>query len=259
MSASPPVVLCFSGHDPVGGAGIQADIETLARLGCHACSVVTSLTVQDTRNVRRILPQSGADFLEQARCVAADLPVAAVKIGLLGSVDLVRAVAAILAELPGIPVVLDPILAAGGGTSLAGVELIDALRSRLLPLATVATPNIPEACRLTGASDPDGAARALLGLGCGHVLLTGTHADEEEAEVVNRWYRGESVDAYRWPRLPGSYHGSGCTLAAAVAGHLASGRPMAVAVAEAQRFAWEALRQGFRLGKGQWLPNRIGC
>jgi hydroxymethylpyrimidine/phosphomethylpyrimidine kinase len=256
MIASPPPVLCLSGHDPTGAAGIQADIETLARLGCHACSVITSLTMQDTHDVQGILPQERGAFLRQARLLVADIPPVAVKIGLLGSPELAWAVAELLEDLPGIPVVLDPILAAGGGRNLAGGDSITEINRRLLPKVAVVTPNIPEAYRLTGASSPDVAAHALLALGCPNVLLTGAHADEDGAEVVNRWYRGETMDSYHWPRLEGNYHGSGCTLAAAVAGYLALGLGMADAVTRAQYFAWESLRLGYRLGRGQWLPNR---
>ena len=256
MSNPPPVVLSLSGHDPTGGAGIQADIETLVRLGCYPCTVITALTAQDTRDVRRVFPQPAADFLEQARLVFDDLPVAAVKIGLLGSVEIVRAVELALDLAGAVPVVLDPILAAGGGASLADSALVAEVRTRLIPRATVLTPNTPEARKLTGEGDCDARARELLALGCPHVLLTGAH--EDCPDVVNRWYSAAGVKSYRWPRLPASYHGSGCTLASAVAACLARGMGMEAAVREAQGFTWGALNNGFRLGKGQFLPNRAG-
>jgi len=255
MKPPPPVVLCLSGHDSTGGAGIQADIETVSRLGAYPCSVITALTVQDTHNVRKVLPQGAEDFLEQALAVLRDIPVAAVKIGLLGSVDIVCAVHELLGAAGGVPVVLDPILAAGGGTNLANGTLIDALRHKLIPRATVLTPNSPEARKLTGRNDLGDCARDLLALGCPNVLLTGTH--EDDREVVNRLYRAAGTKTYRWPRLPESYHGSGCTLASAVAALLAQGRDIESAVSEAQDFTWRALNDGFRLGGGQWLPNRF--
>ncbi|WP_434111198.1 bifunctional hydroxymethylpyrimidine kinase/phosphomethylpyrimidine kinase [Methylocaldum sp. GT1TLB] len=254
MKPQLPVVLCLSGHDPTGGAGIQADIETVSRFGCYPCSVVTALTVQDTHNVRKILPQRSGELLEQARTVLLDLPVDAVKIGLLGSVDIVYAVDELLKIAGSIPVVLDPILAAGGGTNLANEALIEALIETLIPRATVLTPNSPEARKLTGMEDLDDCARALLALGCPNVLLTGTH--EGDDEVINRLYRSSGKTTYRWPRLPGSYHGSGCTLASAVAALLARGRDIESAASEAQDFTWQALNNGFRLGGGQLLPNR---
>jgi hydroxymethylpyrimidine/phosphomethylpyrimidine kinase len=254
MSPHPPVVLCLSGHDPTGGAGLQADIETLRALGCHPATVVTALTAQDTRDVQAVYPQAPDLFLSQARLVLADLPVAAIKIGLLGSAGIALAVVKLIGEAGPVPVVLDPILAAGGGHALASEQLLEAMISRLIPLATVITPNTPEACRLSGQQEPAACAASLLALGCQNVLLTGTH--EEGTDVVNRWYGSDGVVESRWPRLPGTYHGSGCTLASAVAGGLAWGRHMADALDEAQRLTWEALRDAYALGRGQWLPRR---
>jgi hydroxymethylpyrimidine/phosphomethylpyrimidine kinase len=250
------VVLCFSGHDPTGGAGVQADIETLSGLACHACTVVTALTAQDTANVRQVWPQPPGDFLAQARLVAADLPVAVVKIGLLGSADIARAVAGLLArELAGVPVVLDPVLAAGGGAALAREDLVRAIQDDLLPLCGVLTPNLPEARQLAGGLEsPELCAAQLLRRGCGQVLITGGHA--EGPEVVNRLYGPFGSSAWRWPRLPGEYHGSGCTLASALAAGLARGLDMEAACLQAQQFTWDALRDAHALGRGQWLPNR---
>jgi hydroxymethylpyrimidine/phosphomethylpyrimidine kinase len=257
MSPLPPVVLTLSGHDPTGGAGIQADIETLSHLGCHPCTVITALTVQDTRNVSRVLPQAPEDFLEQARFVLADLPVAAVKIGLLGSRDIAEAAAQVLDQLDGsVPVVLDPILAAGGGLNLADSGLVETVRRRLAPRALLMTPNIPEAQRLTGEEDYDPQGRALLDLGCPHILLTGAHANSPD--VINRWYSGAGVKSYRWPRLPAAYHGSGCTLASAAAACLAKGMSVEAAIQVALGYTWRSLHSGYALGQGQLLPNR-GC
>lgn len=254
MMPSPPVVLCLSGHDPTGGAGIQADIETLFRLNCHPCTVVTALTAQDTSNVRQLYPQSPAALLEQARLLMADVRLAAIKIGLLGSADIARAVAQLLAEAGPLPVVFDPVLAAGGGHDMAGAELLAVIREAVLPKVTVVTPNTVEAARLTGAVAADDCAALLQALGCPHVLITGTHADSPD--VVNRWYGGGQIDIRGWPRLPGSYHGSGCTLAAALSGYLALGLPMADAVAEAQCYTHAALTRAYPVGQGQSLPGR---
>lgn len=254
-SISPPVVLCLSGHDPTGGAGIQADIETVFRLSCHAASVITCLTVQDSVTVYRLSPQAPEDFLEQAETLLADVPVAAIKIGLLGSAAIAEAVGDILEVHAGIPVVLDPILAAGGGTDLASEQLLTVIKTRLLPLSTVLTPNTPEALRLTGLNDPLQAGPALLEMGCTHVLLTGTH--EERGEVINRWYSASGMKSWNWPRLPGSYHGSGCTLAAATAALLAREGAMEEALEQAQHYAWHALQAGYPLGRGQYFPGRL--
>ncbi|QJD31122.1 bifunctional hydroxymethylpyrimidine kinase/phosphomethylpyrimidine kinase [Methylococcus geothermalis] len=251
----PSIVLSLSGHDPTGGAGIQADIEAIGATGCRACTVITALTVQDTSNVYAVQPQSPDAFLAQGRALIRDLPVAAVKIGLLGSAGIARSVAALLDTLGGaVPVVLDPVLAAGGGTDLASEQLIETVRAELLPRAVLVTPNVPEASRLGGgATEAENAERLRL-LGCPNVLITGTHAPTDD--VVNRLYSATGRRDYRWPRLPHGYHGSGCTLAAAVAGHLAQGHAMESAVELAQRFTWQALRAGWHPGGGQHLPRR---
>jgi hydroxymethylpyrimidine/phosphomethylpyrimidine kinase len=251
-----PIVLSLAGHDPCGGAGIQADIEALTANGCRAATVVTCLTVQDTVNLQRAAPVAPELVEQQARAVLDDLPVAAIKTGLIAQVDTVERIADLLAEYPHLPVVIDPVLAAGGGTDLADERLLGAFRSTLLPHATLLTPNTQEARRLAGAEEPDRCAERLLALGCGNVLITGTH--EEGVEVVNRLYSGDGdLLAWNWPRLPGSYHGSGCTLAAAIAAWLARGEPLAEAVAAAQRYTWNTLAAAVRPGRGQALPNRF--
>lgn len=253
-SPSIPIVLSLSGHDPTGGAGLQADIETLFRLDCHACTVITALTEQDSVDVRRILPQQPADLLAQARAVTEDLPPAAIKIGLLGSAGIATAVSELIDRLPGVPLVLDPILAAGGGRELASDELVSTLRDRLIPRTTVLTPNTLEARRLAGTMEFDACAEVLLALGCDAVLLTGTHDDSDD--VINRLYWRSGVRCFRWPRLRETYHGSGCTLAAAIAAFLAHGLAVEEACEKAQRMAWEALRAGTALGRGQFFPDR---
>ena len=250
-----PVVLCFSGHDPTGGAGIQADIETIGSLGCHAATIITCLTAQDTRNVAALMPQTVKDFTRQTELLIADLPIAAIKIGLLGSAEIALACASFIRQLMPRPVVLDPILAAGGGTDLSSANLLDTLRRTLLPLVTVATPNSPEARRLAGQNDLDACARWILATGCGHVLITGTH--ETELRVTNRLYGVDDQSAQTWERLPHSYHGSGCTLAAAIAAGLAKGLSVRAAVETAQRFTWQSLEAAQAPGKGQSLPDRF--
>jgi hydroxymethylpyrimidine/phosphomethylpyrimidine kinase len=254
--ATRPNVLCFSGLDPSGGAGIQADIEALFSAGCHCLPVVTALTVQDTRNVMASHPVPATLLIEQARAVLEDLPVAAIKIGLLGSVAAAEVIHSILRDFPGIPVVLDPILRAGGGFDFSAQELRAAMRSLLIPLSTVITPNTVELRLLTTAADSDDAcANALLELGCAHVLLTGTHADSPN--VVNQLYTAHQPPLRQeWPRLSGEYHGSGCTLAASLAAHMAHGLAVADAARRAQHYTWKALEAATRPGRGQHLPDR---
>jgi hydroxymethylpyrimidine/phosphomethylpyrimidine kinase len=249
MAKSPPIVLVFAASDPTGGAGVQADILTIAARGCHPISVVTALTVQDTRGVERLHAVEAALVVEQARCLLADFKVDAFKLGVLGSAQNVEAIARILAAHPDAPVVVDPVLASGRGDALAGEQSIALMKKLLFPLTCVATPNTIEAARLGGID-------AMLAAGCRHVLLTGTH--EPGAEVVNRLHdSGGVIREDRWPRLPGSYHGSGCTLASALAAALAKGAAMPDAVRDAQDYTWQALAAGFRPGAGQFIPQRF--
>jgi hydroxymethylpyrimidine/phosphomethylpyrimidine kinase len=259
VSAHRPSVLSFAASDPTGGAGVQADLLTLAALGCHPLTVVTALTVQDTHGVRDVRPVEATQVTAQADCVLADIVVAAFKLGVLASEANIAAIAELLARYPGVPVVLDPVLASGRGDPLASERMVDALRTRLLPRTTIATPNSIEARRLAGArADAPLAdcARRLIDFGCRHVLITGTH--EAGDEVLNTLYdAGGVLREDRWPRLPGSYHGSGCTLASAIAALLARGRELAQAVREAEDYTWHALAAGFKPGGGQFIPDRL--
>jgi len=253
----PKTVMTFAGHDPTGGAGIQADIETLASHDCHAAPVITALTVQDTQGVARFTPLAADDVTAQAEAVLADMPVCAFKIGMLGSTDNARAIGNLLQQYPQIPLVLDPVLASGNGTRLGDPQLLEAISSLLVPRATVVTPNSLEARALAPtANSLDECATALLAQGAEFVLITGTH--EESPHVVNLLYQGDSLlETFSWERLPHSYHGSGCTLAASITGMIARGLDPFHAINEAQEFTWNALQAGYRPGKGQHLPERL--
>ncbi|PXX46205.1 hydroxymethylpyrimidine/phosphomethylpyrimidine kinase [Aquitalea magnusonii] len=259
----PPAVLTLAGSDPSGGAGIQADILTLASLGCHPLSVITAITVQDTVGVDDFMVLDSDLVNDQARFLLEDIPVLVFKIGMLGSVENVAVVAQLIADYPDVPVVLDPVLRSGGGHELADDDLIAAMRDLLIPQVSIITPNSMEARRLA-MNDPDEdeelsldeAAKRLLALGCPHVLITGTH--ENTKEVINSLYSPNGiVRADRWERLPGSYHGSGCTLASAIAGMLATGLMLPEAVREAQEYTYQSLVAGFRPGMGQSIPDRM--
>lgn len=263
MSKPPPTVLSFAASDPSGGAGIQADILTLASMGCHPLSVITAVTVQDTIGVESILALDPEWVADQARIVLEDMPVDAFKIGLLGSVEIIVAIAEVIADYPDIPVVLDPILASGRGDPLANEQIIAAMRDLLIPQVTIITPNSIEARRLVLESEDEleiielkQSAARLLQMGCEYALITGTH--ENTVKVVNTLYDSNGViRADEWQRLPGSYHGSGCTLSSAIAASFAHGMPIAESVYEAQDYTWHALKSGFRPGMGQYLPDRL--
>ena len=261
QSALPPIVLAFAATDPSGGAGLQADVMTLASMGCHPLSVVTAITIQDTMGVEDVMALDAEWVADQARCVLEDMPVAAFKIGLLGSTENISAIAEVVSDYPEIPLVLDPVLASGRGDELVTDDMISALRELLIPQTTIITPNSIEARRLVqeeGEDDVDLAecARRLLAMGCEYVLITGTH--ENTAQVINTLYGQEGVvRADKWDRLPGSYHGSGCTLASAIAATIANGLSISDAVKDAQEYAWQTLKAAFRPGMGQHIPDRL--
>ena len=251
-----PVVLCFSGLDPSGGAGLQADIEAIAAQGAHAAVICTALTVQDSQRVYGFHPVD-PDFLkQQAEVVLADLPVRAIKCGMLASPEVVAMVKSVCEAHPGLPLVLDPVLAANSGGSLARPEMTRALAA-LFPFATVITPNTPEARWLSGQEDLDDALNALHGLGARAVLMKGGH--EAGDLIVNRLtVDGDLRQTSQWPRLPGEYHGSGCTLASALAACLALGLDLPIAVTRAEAWLHGALRDAdFPHSGGQGIPRRI--
>jgi hydroxymethylpyrimidine/phosphomethylpyrimidine kinase len=260
-TALPPIVLAFAATDPSGGAGLQADVLTLASMGCHPLSVVTAATIQDTMGVEDVMPLDPEWVADQARCVLEDMPVTAIKIGVIGSIENITAIAEVVSDYPEVPLVLDPVLASGRGDEFATEEMITALRELLIPQTTIITPNSIEARRLVqedGEEDLDLAecARRLLALGCEFVLITGTH--ENTTQVVNTLYSQDGVvRTDSWERLPGSYHGSGCTLASAIAATIANGLNISDAVKDAQEYTWQTLKAGFRPGMGQHIPDRL--
>jgi hydroxymethylpyrimidine/phosphomethylpyrimidine kinase len=257
MSQRIPAVLIFSGLDPSGGAGIQADIEALASQGCHACPIITTLTVQDTIDVNDSCAIDPVLIHQQATTLLNDITISAIKIGLLDSVAVIETIHSILMQHPDIPVILDPVLATGAATSLTTEHVRQALREQLIPVTTVLTPNSKEAKQLAPQADNLSAcAISLLDDGCEFVLITGTHEPTEK--VTNTLYsNNRKLEEFHWPRLQGEYHGSGCTLAASIAGLLAQGNEPFSAMHEAQEYTWQSLKHGYRIGKGQYIPNRF--
>jgi len=231
-------------------------------MGCHPLSAITALTIQDTRGVDDVLPMDSEWVADQARMVLEDMRVDAFKLGMLGSVEAIAAIAEVLSDYPDIPVVFDPVLASGAGDELASEEMISAMKEMLLPQTTVLTPNSTEARRLAWQEEDEDelslelAATRLLGFGCEYILITGTH--ENTPQVINTLYAEQGVvrrDA--WDRLSGSYHGSGCTLASALAASLAFGQDVSQAAWDAQKFTYESLKAAFRPGMGQYIPERF--
>jgi hydroxymethylpyrimidine/phosphomethylpyrimidine kinase len=254
-----PSVLVFSGLDPSGGAGIQADIQAISAAGVHTLPIITALTVQDNEHVFAVHPVDPDLIRAQAKAlVDAGTAIDAVKIGIVGSAANAQAIAEVISDLrqrqADLPVVLDPVLASGHGDTLTRGDAIDALEP-LRRLATVITLNLPEAAALCPQADGDDErAQALLN-DVPHVLLKGGHGDSEA--VINRWYSAEGRRDWQWPRLPGAFHGSGCTLASAVAGRIAQSKAMYEAIDESQRWTQQALATAYAIAAGQAIPNRL--
>ncbi|MGD2119437.1 MAG: hydroxymethylpyrimidine/phosphomethylpyrimidine kinase [Chromatiales bacterium] len=250
-----PTVLCFSGLDPTGGAGIQADIEAINANGGRASSIVTALTVQNSTNLSAISMVETGLIRQQFQALVADLRIDAVKIGLLGSAETAAVVAELLGQLSGVPVVLDPVLAAGGGAEVADRALVKTILQQLCPLTTLITPNSLEARRLSGADSIEASATRLRQAGCKNSLITGTH--EASKNVVNRLFLSDgSEQALRCQRLDGDYHGSGCTLASSIAAQLARGRSVIDAVRRGQQYTYASLLAAEQPGRGQQFPLR---
>jgi hydroxymethylpyrimidine/phosphomethylpyrimidine kinase len=245
-----PVMLTIAGSDPSGGAGIQADLKTATALGVYGASVITALTAQNTLGVNGIHPVPAQFVVEQYESVVSDLDVRAVKIGMLGSVDVVAAVAAMLRRRPVPAMVLDPVMIASSGDRLIPAEAEDAIRDLLVPLATVVTPNVLEATALTGVAidSPDDlaeAGRALLGLGAAAALVKGGHLTG--AESVDVLVGSAGVRRLALPRIAtANTHGTGCTLSAAIASQLVLGLGLVDAIEAARSYLQRALESGSR-------------
>jgi len=258
----PPTVLTFAATDPSSGAGLQADILTFASIGCHPLSVVTAVTVQDTVGVESVTAIDAELVNDQARAILEDVEIAAFKLGLLGSIENIAVIAEIMADYPDIPLLIDPILTSGRGDDLSSDEMMEAMIELLFPQATLITPNSLEARRFAYSDEEtmhhslDESAARLLAMGPEYVLITGTH--ERTAQVTNTLY-GESkmIKSYNWERLPGSYHGAGCTLTSAIAACIAHKLSIEDAIEEAQEYTWQTLKNGFRPGMGQLIPDRM--
>ncbi|WP_332663115.1 bifunctional hydroxymethylpyrimidine kinase/phosphomethylpyrimidine kinase [Aeromicrobium sp.] len=251
-----PVMLSIAGSDPSGGAGIQADLKTAAALGAYGATVITALTAQNTLGVTGIHAVPVHFITAQYDAVVDDLDVRAVKIGMLGSVDVIEAVAAMLRRHPVPAVVLDPVMVATSGDRLLPPGAEAAIRDLLLPLATVVTPNVPEAAMLTGrqvgsVEDMIEAGHALIALGAAHALVKGGHLGGEDS--VDVLVSADEVIRLEAPRVnTANTHGTGCTLSSAVASRLAHGEPVVPAVAAAKDYLTRALvaGAGLRIGHG---------
>ena len=255
---APPAVLSIAGSDSGGGAGIQADLKAFARCGVHGMTAITALTAQSTVGVTGIHPVPGEFIVEQVKTVAEDIGVDAVKIGMLGTAEIVEAVREALSHIDdGVPIVIDPVMVAESGAVLLDDPARTAIVTHLLPLATVITPNLPEARVLAGDHDDIvELAAALHDLGPANVVVTGGHRDE----VTDVFFDGSEIHLLPGERhRDGAAHGSGCTHSSSIAAHLALGFTPLEAARAARRIAGEAVRDGHReIGRGAGPVNALG-
>lgn len=259
-------VLVFAGHDPSGGAGIQADIEAIAAQGAHALPIITALTVQDNNRVHAVHPIASSIIEAQARALISCMPIRAVKVGIVGDRQNAEVIARLIDELlhknrpenQDLPVVLDTVLGSGRDNPLSIDDACFAI-APLMERASLLTPNLPELAKLA----PHGLtsaqkAMSLLGGSCRDVLIKGGHADDEA--VINRWFSSDHPQQevqWSWSRINGEFHGSGCTLAAAIAAHLALGKTMQQSLFEAQDYTQMSLANAFHIADGQRIPQRF--
>ena len=251
-----PNVLSIAGSDPSGGAGIQADLKTFSALGCYGMAAITALTAQNTQGVTGVHVPDSSFIAQQIDTIFADVRVDAVKIGMLGSPEIVHAVAEALARHKPQHIVLDPVLVATSGHSLGAPGVVEAMRAKLFPLASLITPNLPEAARLAEVDVPadkaglEHLARILAGQGARAVLVKGGHLSGDTAEDV--LFTNSQVSHFSAPRVKTkNTHGTGCTLSSAIAAHLAKGLALEQAVQQAKDYLTQALRAADALDVGQ--------
>ncbi|MCK7545550.1 hydroxymethylpyrimidine/phosphomethylpyrimidine kinase [Marinobacter bryozoorum] len=247
--------MIVSGLDPSGGAGIQADIQAATALGVHPLPVLSCLTVQDTRNVYNAAPVDADLVRQQLDRLAADCRIDAVKTGAMGNAAVVKVVADFLDRHPDLPLIQDPVIKAAGGGDLADDELLDAMQGSLFPRAEVITPNGIELAQLGGSEEEALSARQLLDTGCQGVLATGGHGTGKV--ITNTLYRASQASrSWQIERVGGEYHGTGCTLAAAIGAGRAAGLSLEDAIEQAQRFVSNAINHALEVGGGQPVPDR---
>jgi hydroxymethylpyrimidine/phosphomethylpyrimidine kinase len=256
MTATPAIALTIAGSDSSGGAGIQADLKTFAALGVYGASVITALTAQNTTGVTGVFPVPSSFIAAQFEAVVSDLAVDAIKTGMLGDAETVEVVASLLGKITK-PVVVDPVMVATSGDVLLPPDAVAAVRETLIPRATLITPNLPEAAKLLDCAiaetenDMRQQAEALLKLGCSAVLLKGGHGSGDAS--VDIFFDGTTSRQLSRPRIATrNTHGTGCTLSAAIAAHIALGRTPSDAVAASKAFVWHALQSGSEqtIGRG---------
>jgi hydroxymethylpyrimidine/phosphomethylpyrimidine kinase len=255
-------LLIIAGSDSGGGAGIQADIKTASAFGVYAMTAITAVTVQNTKSVKAVHSVPPAIVAEQIAATLTDIGADAIKIGMLGNAATVKAVATALQKhAKNIPVVLDPVMISTSGHRLLAPNAVSAMVRKLFPLATLVTPNIPEAkalahLRSSKRNDAEAAARKLIAMGAGAALIKGGHATKSTIDDVMVWSGG--VEVYAFPRIRTKHtHGTGCTLSTAIACGLAEGMSLPLAVGKAREYVQRAIETAPGLGKGHGPLNHM--
>lgn len=253
-------VLIFAGNDPSGGAGMTADVSAVQAVGAHPLSVLTTLTVQDNNRVYANHPVAAELVRVQTAALMAHIQIDAVKIGAMGSVENALAIVYIIGQLRSsrrnIPVVLDTVLASGRGDALS-CESLDAVWAALYPLVTVITPNLIEAQYLSGKTAADAQAAWFVAQGAGYALIKGGHGTEPKTVRNIGLAHNGARSEWRTTRLAGEFHGTGCTLASAIAAYLALGFSSAESVERGQKYCFQTLQFAYRIAAGQSIPERV--
>lgn len=265
MTSSVPKILTFAASDPTGGAGMQADLMTQTSLGCYPLSVLTAITCQDTSGVSDVLPIDPSIVEKQARLILNETKIDVIKCGVMASEENIKVISEIIKDYPDVPVVIDPILSSGRGDNLALGDSLQLMIRHLFPLAEIITPNVNEAAKIISnknISEIDEdllfIGKSLMDLGPKNVLITAADYQVDKKTLTNTLFcQDGGIFNFDHERLPQSFHGSGCTLASAIAAYLAQGMSIHTAVEEAQKFTIDTLKNGFVNGNGQLIPNRF--
>ena len=265
MTSSVPKILTFAASDPTGGAGIQADLMTQTSLGCYPLSVLTAITCQDTSGVSDVLPIDPSIVEKQARLILNETKIDVIKCGVMASEENIKVISEIIKDYPDVPVVIDPILSSGRGDNLALGDSLQLMIRHLFPLAEIITPNVNEAAKIISnknISEIDEdllfIGKSLMDLGPKNALITAADYQVDKKTLTNTLFcQDGGIFNFDHERLPQSFHGSGCTLASAIAAYLAQGMSIHTAVEEAQKFTIDTLKNGLVNGNGQLIPNRF--
>ena len=245
-------VLLFSGLDPSGAAGVVADIETINQFGLTSLPIITTLTVQNSQEIKVFETTSQTLIEAQFQALTEDIAFQTIKIGLLGSLGQVKTIIKLLNTKPELSIILDPIITSGNDEALLDEDVINVMRNELIPLVTILTPNLAELSCLAPNLDEQSAVSSLA---CPWILVT--TADSSEVEIEHRLYHhSDLVGQFNYKKLPGKYHGSGCTLTSAISALIASGVPVKIACKRALDYTYQTLLSAKKVGKMQYHPNR---